>query len=60
MWGDSITDVTASKAAGTRSLVALYGYIGVEEDPLTWQADGYIQEPLEILDWIKQEKNRND
>jgi N-acetyl-D-muramate 6-phosphate phosphatase len=50
--GDCITDVMASKAAGTKSLVALYGYIGEEEDPYTWKADGYIQEPLDILTWL--------
>ncbi|HLB42199.1 MAG TPA: HAD-IA family hydrolase [Gammaproteobacteria bacterium] len=50
--GDSMTDVIASKAAGTKSLVALYGYIGLGEDPYTWQADGYIHEPIEILKWI--------
>lgn len=50
--GDAATDVMASKAAGTKSLVALYGYIQQEEDPLTWKADGYIQDPMEIIDWI--------
>lgn len=50
--GDAITDVIASKAAGTKSLVALYGYIQTGDDPYTWDADGYIKEPLEILDWI--------
>lgn len=52
--GDCATDVIASKAAGTKSLVALYGYIGKEEDPYAWQADGYVEEPLEIIDWLKE------
>ncbi len=51
--GDAATDVEASKAAGTKSLVALYGYIHEQENPLDWQADGYVREPLEILDWLK-------
>lgn len=52
--GDAATDVLASKAAGTKSLVALYGYINeIDEDPFSWQADGYIKEPLEIIQWIK-------
>jgi len=51
--GDAVTDVIASKAAGTKSLVALYGYIHHEDDPLTWQADGYIREPMEIIKWLK-------
>lgn len=52
--GDCATDVIASKAAGTKSLVALYGYIGDDEDPYTWQADGYIHEAIEIIDWLAQ------
>lgn len=50
--GDAATDVIASKAAGTKSLVALYGYIGAEEDPYDWKADGYIKNPAEIIDWL--------
>ncbi len=50
--GDAATDVAASKAAGTRSLVALYGYTG-SDDPFSWQADGYIRHPTEILDWLR-------
>lgn len=50
--GDAATDVVASKAAGTRSVVALYGYIHGEEDPLSWQADGYIKQPLELIEWL--------
>jgi 2-phosphoglycolate phosphatase len=50
--GDSETDILASKAAGASSLVALYGYIPLAEDPLLWNADGYIQHPKEILNFI--------
>jgi phosphoglycolate phosphatase len=50
--GDAATDVIASKAAGTKSLVALYGYIGAEDDPYDWKADGYIKNPAEIIDWL--------
>lgn len=52
--GDAITDVTASKAAGTQSLVALYGYIHQDDKPDTWQADGYVNEPFEIIEWLEQ------
>ena len=47
--GDALTDVTASKAAGTKSLVALYGYIHGDDDPFSWEADGYLEEPLELI-----------
>ena len=50
--GDMKTDVLASKAAGAKSLVALYGYIGNEDNPYSWEADGYIEKPIEILDWL--------
>lgn len=50
--GDSDVDVTASKAAGARSLVALYGYRMAHEDPYSWSADGYIEKPIEIIDWL--------
>lgn len=50
--GDAITDVTASKGAGTKTVVALYGYIQQADDPRTWQADGYIKEPIELIDWL--------
>lgn len=50
--GDTEIDMIASKAAGTFSLVALYGYIPHTETPSSWQADGFIRQPLDILDWI--------
>ncbi len=50
--GDTATDVAASKAAGTISLVALYGYIGADEDPYEWNADGYIETAGEIINWV--------
>lgn len=50
--GDASTDVMASKSAGTRSLVALYGYIHKNEDPFSWQADGYIEKPSDIISWL--------
>ena len=53
--GDTEIDVIASKAAGTQSLVALYGYIGTEEDPAKWQADGYVHSPHEIIHYLQQQ-----
>lgn len=50
--GDAETDVIASKAAGMRSLIALYGYIHEKENPLIWQADGVINKPSEIIHWL--------
>ncbi len=50
--GDSERDVVAGLAAGTGTLVALFGYLGVDDDPKQWGADGMIERPLEILDWL--------
>ena len=50
--GDSDVDVLASKAAGAKSLVALYGYRMNHEDPYSWPADGYIEKPLDIMQWL--------
>lgn len=50
--GDAATDVIASKAAGTKSLVALYGYIQEDENPYAWNADGYVKEAEELLEWF--------
>jgi 2-phosphoglycolate phosphatase len=52
--GDAASDVIASKAAQTKSLVALYGYINEKDDPFSWKADGYVHEPIEIIEWLEQ------
>jgi len=50
--GDSERDVAAGLAAGTGTLVALFGYLGSEDNPTAWGADGMVREPLEILRWL--------
>lgn len=50
--GDAQRDITAGLAAGTRTLAALFGYLGEADDPSSWGADGMIREPLEVLDWL--------
>jgi phosphoglycolate phosphatase len=46
--GDDIRDVEAARAAGMRSVVALYGYLGDGPDPQTWGADRYIAAPADL------------
>ena len=48
--GDAQRDIEAGQRAGTKTLVALYGYIDEDEDPESWLADGMITTPLEIND----------
>lgn len=55
--GDAEKDVMAGKNAGMRTLVAVYGYIGKQESPEDWGADGLISSPGEILDWMNEVKS---
>ncbi len=50
--GDAPRDIKAGRRAGMRTLVALFGYIDPEDDPFTWGADGVIETPLDLIDWI--------
>lgn len=50
--GDARRDIDAGKAAGMFTLVACYGYLGKEDKPETWGADGIVRTPAEIIDWI--------
>ena len=50
--GDAIRDVEAGNAAGMTTIVAAYGYI-LEGEPITsWQADGCIATPEDLLSWL--------
>ena len=50
--GDAARDIEAGKSAGMKTLVALFGYIGIHDEPQSWGADGMINSPAEILQWI--------
>ena len=50
--GDAERDIEAGNAAGMQTLVALYGYIGAQDHPETWGANGLIQNPQDILTWL--------
>jgi 2-phosphoglycolate phosphatase len=50
--GDAQRDVQAAHAAGMLALVASYGYLLPDEDPAAWAADGYLNEPLDLLEWL--------
>ncbi len=47
--GDAQRDIEAGRAAGMKTLVALFGYIGEQDRPDQWGADGMINTPQEIL-----------
>jgi phosphoglycolate phosphatase len=50
--GDARRDVEAGKAAGMATLVARWGYIEPGDAPDTWAADGIVDAPGELLDWL--------
>ncbi|MGQ4275795.1 hypothetical protein ACQ5ES_01885 [Pseudidiomarina sp. E22-M8] len=43
----------AARAAGMRTVLARYGYIGAEEQPENWAADYEIQQPLQLLQHLR-------
>ncbi|OYY48860.1 MAG: phosphoglycolate phosphatase [Methylophilaceae bacterium 17-44-8] len=47
--GDAERDIQAGKAAGMHTLVALFGYLDVNDTPDTWGADGMIHQPGDLL-----------
>lgn len=51
--GDAERDVQSARAAGMPVLVARYGYLGPQDDPDSWQPDGHIDSPLQILDYLQ-------
>lgn len=53
--GDDERDVQAGNAAGMHTLIANWGYIDDARKSYAWGADGHIDTPLEILNWL----NRN-
>lgn len=52
--GDAKKDIAAANAAGMYSLVALYGYIPLEEQVKSWNASAMIHTPLALIDWLTQ------
>ena len=50
--GDAERDIIAGNRAGMVTLLASYGYIEAADEPEEWGANGIIQYPQEILDWL--------
>ncbi len=47
--GDDERDIIAAHAAGMKSVIALYGYLG-GTDPCSWNAHSTVRTPLELLE----------
>ncbi|SCZ49248.1 HAD family hydrolase [Thiohalomonas denitrificans] len=50
--GDAERDIVAGRNAGMATLVALWGYLGETDHPGDWGANGMIEEPQLVLDWL--------
>lgn len=50
--GDAERDIEAGRNARMHTLVALFGYFMADDRPLEWQADGSIDRPQDLLDWL--------
>lgn len=48
--GDDERDIVAARAAGMRSVVALWGYRLPGDDPLAWGGDVMVDQPAELTD----------
>lgn len=55
--GDAERDIEAGRRAGLHTIVAMFGYLGEQDNPQEWKADALLYSPAEIFDWIiRQEK----
>jgi 2-phosphoglycolate phosphatase len=50
--GDAQRDIEAGRNAGMRTLIAGFGYVPPDIDINVWNADGIIERPQEILEWL--------
>ena len=58
--GDAERDIEAGRAAGMKTMVALFGYIEDTDQPEQWGADVMVDKPLSILDWLDSHSAASD
>lgn len=51
--GDAERDIEAGNAAGMTTLAAAWGYLGHDDDIESWDADGIVYEPADILPYLE-------
>ena len=54
--GDAKRDIEAGQNAQMQTLVALFGYIGEDDNPLSWGATDMVKQPVDIIEWISQNR----
>ena len=50
--GDAKRDIEAGNRANMKTLIASYGYIDASQKPIEWAADGVVEHPTDIIEWI--------
>lgn len=50
--GDAERDIVAGRAAGMQTVIAAYGYLGDDDTPEAWNADGIVTHPAQLLEWL--------
>lgn len=48
--GDAERDIQAGRAAGMRTCVAAFGYLGEDDDPSAWLPDAVVAQPADLLE----------
>jgi len=48
--GDDARDIAAARAAGMRSIVAMWGYRVPDDDPVAWGGDLLVDHPSDLVD----------
>ena len=56
--GDHLRDIQAGRAAGMRTVAALYGYLPAGDDPQLWNADYTIENATALRPWLEQLKQQ--
>lgn len=51
--GDAEHDMLAGKSVQMKTLVAAYGYLTESDDPTQWGADGLVESPSQIIEWLE-------
>lgn len=54
--GDDARDISAGRAAGMATLAAGWGYLGTDTPPADWGANGLVEHPLGVLDWLARDR----
>ena len=50
--GDAQRDIDAARGAGMLALGARFGYLGSDDRPEQWRADGWLDTPTDLLAWF--------